>query len=137
MNEKKTIKKAFYFGYGNDNFGEDRDLSTPLKGNLDANEGYGIALIAGKHINFKSIGKTITIKLKNDSANDVLLRVEKKFYNDVKTGFEMVNSNSTKDVTLELADEDLDMKELVVALLRVDNTEKTHEIHVSFIVEER
>ncbi len=137
MNEKKTIKKAFYFGYGNDNFGQDRDLSTPLKGNLAVNEGYGIALIAGKHINFKNIGKTIKIKLKNDSANDVLLRVEKKFYNDVKTGFEMVNSNSTKDVLLELSDEDLNMRELVVALLRVDNTEKNHEVYVSFIVEEK
>lgn len=137
MNEKKTIKKAFYFGYGDDNFGQDRDLSTPLEGNLEVNEGYGIALIADKHINFKEIGKTITIKLKNDSANDVILRVENKFYNDVKTSFEVINSNSTKDITLELSKEDLNMKELVVALLRVDNTEKMHKVNVSFIVEEK
>lgn len=137
MNEKKTIKKAFYFGYGNDNFGEDRDLSTPLKGDLSVNEGYGIALIADKHIDFKTIGKTIIIKLKNDSTNDVLLRIEKKFYNDVKTGFEMVHANSKIDVTLELEDEDFQMKELVVALLRVDNTEKSHEVYVNFIVEEK
>ncbi len=137
MNEKKTIKKAFYFGYGNDNFGEDRDLSTPLKGDLSVNEGYGIALIADKHIDFKNIGKTISIKLKNDSTNDVLLRIEKKFYNDVKTGFEMVHANSQNDVTLELEDEDFQMKELVVALLKVDNTEKSHEVYVNFIVEEK
>lgn len=137
MNKKKTIEKAFYFGYGADNFGEDRNLSTtPLKGNLSVNEGYGIALIANKHINFNNIGKTIVIKLNNTSSEDVLLRIEKKFCNDVKTGFEMVYASSKKDVTLELEDEDFNMKELVVALLRVDNKEKSHEVYVNFIVKE-
>jgi len=49
----------------------------------------------------------------------------------------MVHANSQKDVTLELEDEDFQMKELVVALLRVDNTEKSHEVYVNFIVEEK
>ena len=56
MNEKK-LKGAFAFGYGSQNFGYELDLSKELEFNTKINEGYGIAFIAGKHVDFSKAKK--------------------------------------------------------------------------------
>lgn len=126
MNEKK-LEKGFYFGYGKESFGYEDELFNPLIADLSLNEGCGIALIANKHIDFKNI-KKIHINLKNNSNLDLCARIEKKFQNDVKTGFEQLSSNSSNDIELTLSQEDTQMKELVISLLKEDNYETTYSI---------
>ena len=104
MKEKK-LEKGFAFGYGSENFGYELDLSKELEFNTKINEGYGIAFIAGKHINFEK-AKRIKFEIKNISNEDIIIRIEKKFYNDIKTGFESVDSDSSKKVSLELTRKD-------------------------------
>ena len=134
MNEKK-LKGAFDFGYGSQNFGYELDLSKELEFNTKINEGYGIAFIAGKHVDF-SKAKKIKFEIKNISNEDIIIRIEKKFYNDIKTGFESVDSDSSKKVSLELTRKDVEMKELVIALLRNENEEVSGKIKVTATVYE-
>lgn len=134
MNEKK-LKGAFAFGYGSQNFGYELDLSKELEFNTKINEGYGIAFIAGKHVDF-SKAKKIKFEIKNISNEDIIIRIEKKFYNDIKTGFESVDSDSSKKVSLELTRKDVEMKELVIALLRNENEEVSGKIKVTATVYE-
>lgn len=128
MNEKK-LEKGFFFGYGNNNFGYENSLTEVLSADLSLNEGCGIALIAGKHINFKDF-KKVHIKITNNSNSDICIRIEKKFLNDVKTGFENISKDSTIDVDLILDDNDKKMKELVISALRVDNEAKDYTISI-------
>lgn len=134
MNEKK-LKGAFAFGYGSENFGYELDLSQELTFDTKVNEGYGIAFIAGKHIDF-SKAKKIKFEIKNISNEDIIVRIEKKFYNDVKTGFESVDSDSSKKVSLELTKKDTEMRELVIALLRNDNENVSGKLKISATVYE-
>lgn len=127
MNEKK-LKKGFYFGYGKNNFGEERNLSEDLVADLSLNEGCGIALISQKHIDFKSIKNKIKLIVENKSNTDVYIRIEKKLYNDVKTGLQRVKANSIhNDIVIHMTDyEKNEIKELVIAVLREDNEEKQY-----------
>ena len=134
MKEKK-LEKGFAFGYGSENFGYELDLSKELEFNTKINEGYGIAFIAGKHINFEK-AKRIKFEIKNISNEDIIIRIEKKFYNDIKTGFESVDSDSSKKVSLELTRKDTEMKELVIALLRNENEDISGKLKISATVYE-
>ena len=134
MKEEK-LRKGFAFGYGSENFGYELDLSQELEFNTKINEGYGIAFIAGKHINFEK-AKRIKFEIKNISNEDIIIRIEKKFYNDVKTGFESVDSDSSKKVSLDLTRKDAEMKELVIALLRNENEEVSGKLKVTATVYE-
>ncbi len=134
MKEEK-LRKGFAFGYGSENFGYELDLSKELEFNTKINEGYGIAFIAGKHINFEK-AKRIKFEIKNISNEDIIIRIEKKFYNDIKTGFESVDSDSSKKVSLELTRKDTEMKELVIALLRNENEEVSGKLKVTATVYE-
>lgn len=134
MKEKK-LEKGFAFGYGSENFGYELDLSQELEFNTKINEGYGIAFIAGKHINFEK-AKRIKFEIKNISNEDIIIRIEKKFYNDIKTGFESVDSDSSKKVSLELTRKDTEMKELVIALLRNENEDISGKLKISATVYE-
>ena len=134
MKEEK-LRKGFTFGYGSENFGYELDLSQELEFNTKINEGYGIAFIAGKHINFEK-AKWIKFEIKNISNEDIIVRIEKKFYNDVKTGFESVDSDSSKKVSLELTRKDAEMKELVIALLRNENEKVSGKLKVTATVYE-
>lgn len=134
MKEEK-LRKGFAFGYGSENFGYELDLSQELEFNTKINEGYGIAFIAGKHINFEK-AKRIKFEIKNISNEDIIIRIEKKFYNDIKTGFESVDSDSSKNVSLELTRKDTEMKELVIALLRNENEDISGKLKISATVYE-
>lgn len=134
MKEEK-LRKGFAFGYGSENFGYELDLSQELEFNTKINEGYGIAFIAGKHINFEK-AKRIKFEIKNISNEDIIIRIEKKFYNDIKTGFESVDSDSSKKVSLELTRKDTEMKELVIALLRNENEDISGKLKISATVYE-
>lgn len=134
MNEKK-LEKGFAFGYGSENFGYELDLSQELSFNTKINEGYGIAFIAGKHVDFEK-AKKIKFEIKNISNEDIIVRIEKKFYNDIKTGFESVDSDSSKKVSLELNKKDAEIKELVIALLRNENEEVSGKLKVTATVYE-
>ena len=46
---EKKLEKGFYFGWGKNNFGEEKDLNQKLNADLTENEGCGIAFIANKH----------------------------------------------------------------------------------------
>ena len=134
MKEEK-LRKGFAFGYGSENFGYELDLSQELEFNTKINEGYGIAFIAVKHINFEK-AKRIKFEIKNISNEDIIIRIEKKFYNDIKTGFESVDSDSSKKVSLELTRKDTEMKELVIALLRNENEDISGKLKISATVYE-
>ena len=134
MKEEK-LRKGFTFGYGSENFGYELDLSQELEFNTKINEGYGIAFIAGKHVDFSKV-KRIKFEIKNISNEDIIVRIEKKFYNDVKTGFESVDSDSSKKVSLELTRKDAEMKELVIALLRNENEKVSGKLKVTATVYE-
>lgn len=134
MKEEK-LRKGFAFGYGSENFGYELDLSKELEFNTKINEGYGIAFIAGKHVDF-SKAKKIKFEIKNISNEDIIIRIEKKFYNDIKTGFESVDSDSSKKVSLELTRKDTEMKELVIALLRNENEDISGKLKISATVYE-
>ncbi len=114
-------RDLFYFAYGKKNFGYDAKEGEILKVNFDEIDGAGIALIRGKYTD--DFGNIIKIKITNHSNNDTYFRVEKKFPYDVKTGFENIHANSSKDITVSLdIDESKNIKELVIALLKEDNT---------------
>lgn len=134
MKEEK-LRKGFAFGYGSENFGYELDLSKELEFNTKINEGYGIAFIARKHVDF-SKAKKIKFEIKNISNEDIIIRIEKKFYNDIKTGFESVDSDSSKKVSLELTRKDTEMKELVIALLRNENEDISGKLKISATVYE-
>ena len=134
MKEKK-LEKGFTFGYGSENFGYELDLSQEVTFDTKINEGYGIAFIAGKHVDF-SKAKKIKFEIKNISNEDIIVRIEKKFYNDIKTGFESVDSDSSKKVSLDLTRKDAEMKELVIALLRNENEEVSGKLKVTATVYE-
>ena len=86
-------------------------------------------------INFEK-AKRIKFEIKNISNEDIIVRIEKKFYNDVKTGFESVDSDSSKKVSLELTRKDAEMKELVIALLRNENEKVSGKLKVTATVYE-
>lgn len=131
MNEKK-LQKGFFFGYGQKSFGEDNTLfENCLTADLSCNEGCGIALIANKHINFKEVKSKIILNIGNFSVSDAYVRIEKKFSNNIKTGFEKVDAGTLKKVALSLDLEDRQMNELVVAILREDNKEETYSISLN------
>lgn len=127
MNNEKEFKKGFYFGYGQNNFGEEKKLTEELVANLSVNEGCGIALISQKHIYFSK--NEIKLNVENNSNEDIYIRIEKKLYNDVKTGIEFIEANNSKDILVNISDEELqEMKELVIAILREDNKAKQYKI---------
>lgn len=130
MNERKEIKKGFYFSFGGKNdFGEERELTEPLKANLNACEGCGISLISGKHINFNETEK-LKLKITNNSDEDAFLRIEKKFLNATIPILQHIDANNSCSITLFLNDTDKEMRELVIAMLRSDNGNNKYTISV-------
>lgn len=128
--KEKELKKGFYFGYGQNNFGEERILTEELVANLSVNEGCGIALISQKHIYFNK--NKIKLNVENNSNEDIYIRIEKKLYNDVKTGVEFIEANNNKDILVNILDEELaEIKELVIAVLREDNKMKQYRIKIT------
>lgn len=116
------MEKVFYFGYGHKNFGYDKELGHNLEVSFDEIEGSGIAIIRHKHIDEFPTQFDLTIT--NNSENETTVRIEKKFPYEVKTEFKKLAPNSNENVTVSFDEEELKhIKELVVAILKVDNTE--------------
>lgn len=114
------MKNVMYFGYGEENFGYDKELGNDLEVNFKKIEGAGIAIVKGKHLDVFPTHFDLTIT--NNSNNRTLVRIEKKFQNDVKTGFHILSPNSSENTTVEFdCDELKNIKELVVAVLKEDN----------------
>lgn len=124
-------KTGFFFGYGGYDFGYDDFLAHNLSADLNLNEGCGIALIAGKHLNFKNLDD-VSLKISNFSDCMVTVRIEKKFLNDVKTKLVKIEASSTCNLNLLLDDNDKNMIELVVAVLRDDNGKKKYAIKLDY-----
>lgn len=115
------MKNVMYFGYGQKNFGYDKELGNDLEVNFKEIEGAGIAIVKGKHIDVFPSELSLTIT--NNSNNRTLVRIEKKFPNDVKTGFHILYPNSSENTTISFdRDEQKNIKELVVAVLKEDNS---------------
>ena len=111
---------VMYFGYGKENFGYDKELGNSLEVNFNKVEGAGIALIKGKHIDV--FPHQLNLKITNNSDNKTMVRIEKKFYNDVKTGFHLILPKSDECTTVSFdGKEQKELKELVVAVLHEDN----------------
>ena len=88
------MNNVMYFGYGHKEFGYDKELGHDLEVNFKEIEGAGIAII----------------------------RIEKKFPNDIKTEFHFLSPNSSENTTVSFDhDEIKNIKELVVAVLKEDN----------------
>jgi len=114
------MNNVMYFGYGHKEFGYDKELGHDLEVNFKKIEGAGIAIIKGKHIDVFPTEFNLTIT--NNSDNRTLVRIEKKFPNDIKTGFHILSPNSSENTTVSFDhDEIKNIKELVVAVLKEDN----------------
>lgn len=122
---EKNLKKGFYFGWGNDNFGQERELNQKLNADLRENEGCGIAFIANKHFIPQNVKSSIKFLVTNHSQYDVTIRIEKKFFDGVKTSYEKIEKNSKKQCNAFLSDSEKNsegLKEIVIAVLRCDNS---------------
>lgn len=111
-------------------FGEERSLKKSLKADLTKNEGCGIAFRANKDVDFTKIN-AIKFIVSNLSSKDITLRVEKKFSNDVKTGFEQITAHSSKRIKVHITNNEKEIKEVVLAVLREENPEDVYSIVVN------
>lgn len=114
------MKKVMYFGYGRKNFGYDKELGHDLEVDLKEIDGAGIAIVKGKHLDVFPTQLNLTIS--NNGDHRTLLRVEKKFSNDVKTGFHILSPQSSENTIVCFDNNELkNINELVVAILKEDN----------------
>ena len=58
----------------------------------------------------------MNLYIKNHSPNDIIVRIEKKLYSDIKTLHETIYGNSIKKVTVNITEKDI--KELTIAVFK-------------------
>lgn len=115
------MKKAFYFAYGKDSFGVQKELGSDLTVDFNSVEGAGIALI--KSVNIEDFKDTVILKITNNFKKNVNLRIEKKYDNNIITEKLTLKSKSSKTKVLNLSNDDKNkLKEIVVAVLKEDNS---------------
>ena len=108
-------KRLFYFSYGGKKpFGKYLPVNKKLVANFKLGDVYGISIIKGTY--FNKFPRTLNLYIKNHGTNDIIVRVEKKLYSDIKTLHETIHGNSTKKVTVNIPEKDI--KELTVAIFK-------------------
>lgn len=130
---KKNLEKGFFFAWGNNSFGKEKDLTKTIDVDLATNDGGGIALIAGKHFSLEELGSNILLRITNYSKLPVNIRIEKKFFNNkIATAFETINSREEKEILVPInKQEKKNIKELVVAILLEDNIDERKKYTIS------
>ncbi len=113
--------KAFYFAYGNQNFGIQKELGSDLTISLDTCEGAGVALI--KSVNVKKFTNTIFFSITNNFNSNVTVRIEKKYSNNVTYEKLTIKGKKSKSKIIKLTDDEKSkINEIVVAILKEDNS---------------
>lgn len=124
-------KRLFHFSYGGIKpFGKYLPANKKLVANFKFGDVYGISIIKGVY--FNKFPRILNLYIKNHSPNDIIVRIEKKLYSDIKTLHETIYGNSIKKVTVNITEKDI--KELTIAVFKEEQqTDDTVVISLSDI----
>ncbi len=129
------MKNAFYFRYGGKGFGEVMELGKTFKANFSSDEGAGVALRKGYELN--EFPEEIILNVTNLNSKEVTIRVEKKPTSPQQFEKYQLPPLATKRIAVKLSSEERkSLTEVVVAILREDNTYKKINIQVDANIKE-
>ncbi len=129
------MKNAFYFRYGGKGFGEVMELGKTFKANFSSDEGAGVALRKGYELD--EFPEEITLNVTNLNSKEVTIRVEKKTISSQQSEKHILLPLATKRIVVKLSlEERKSLTQVVVAILKEDNTYKKVNIQVDATIKE-